>query len=168
MLDIKQEIIEPHAVSMTPSAIHQISAHSEMRPHVCEMPDCSAVSLLLAGYLNSPKNDLNIHYDNQQSFTSRAALHGHTRIHCIGRNNMHLNNNSNNTNGNHQISGGSGGVGGGGGGGGNSMSNGGHNNGNMNSGPLTNGHCGSSTSQMTGSSHGLTAKDDFPCKVCGK
>ncbi|XP_031619520.1 uncharacterized protein LOC116338427 isoform X2 [Contarinia nasturtii] len=35
----------------------------EARPHVCEMPDCSA------------------------SFTSKAALHGHTRIHCIGRGN---------------------------------------------------------------------------------
>ncbi|XP_055325066.1 uncharacterized protein LOC129579232 isoform X2 [Sitodiplosis mosellana] len=41
----------------SPNVINQ----QESRPHVCEMPDCSA------------------------SFTSKAALHGHTRIHCIGR-----------------------------------------------------------------------------------
>ncbi|XP_055850932.1 uncharacterized protein LOC129915428 isoform X2 [Episyrphus balteatus] len=47
---------------------------SEHRPHVCEMPDCSA------------------------SFTSKAALHGHTRIHCIGRNMNQVNHNNNNNN----------------------------------------------------------------------
>ncbi|XP_070503987.1 uncharacterized protein [Chironomus tepperi] len=42
--------------------------NNELRPHVCEVPDCSA------------------------SFSSRVALHGHTRIHCIGRSMNQLNN----------------------------------------------------------------------------
>uniref|UniRef100_A0A182SWH5 Uncharacterized protein n=1 Tax=Anopheles maculatus TaxID=74869 RepID=A0A182SWH5_9DIPT len=41
---------------------HTVSTPSDVRPHVCEVPDCSA------------------------SFSSKAALHGHIRIHCIGRN----------------------------------------------------------------------------------
>ncbi|KXJ71218.1 hypothetical protein RP20_CCG021091 [Aedes albopictus] len=43
------------------------STGSDVRPHVCEVPDCSA------------------------SFSSKAALHGHIRIHCIGRSATHLN-----------------------------------------------------------------------------
>ncbi|CRL07661.1 CLUMA_CG020620, isoform A [Clunio marinus] len=45
-----------------------VNQNSELRPHVCEVPDCSA------------------------SFSSRVALHGHTRIHCIGRSMNQLNN----------------------------------------------------------------------------
>ncbi|XP_059611188.1 uncharacterized protein LOC132258096 isoform X2 [Phlebotomus argentipes] len=37
------------------------STHTDIRPHICEMPDCSA------------------------SFSSKAALHGHTKLHCMGR-----------------------------------------------------------------------------------
>uniref|UniRef100_A0A182VZ43 Uncharacterized protein n=1 Tax=Anopheles minimus TaxID=112268 RepID=A0A182VZ43_9DIPT len=40
---------------------HTVSTPTDVRPHVCEVPDCSA------------------------SFSSKAALHGHIRIHCIGR-----------------------------------------------------------------------------------
>ncbi|XP_067617284.1 serine-rich adhesin for platelets isoform X1 [Eurosta solidaginis] len=48
---------------------------NDPKPYVCEVPDCSA------------------------SFTSKAALHGHTRIHTYGRNaNNHNNNNNNNNN----------------------------------------------------------------------
>ncbi|XP_062563525.1 mucin-4 isoform X2 [Armigeres subalbatus] len=50
-----------------PSASTSVSTGSDVRPHVCEVPDCSA------------------------SFSSKAALHGHIRIHCIGRSAAHLN-----------------------------------------------------------------------------
>ncbi|EAT40251.1 AAEL007995-PA, partial [Aedes aegypti] len=40
---------------------HGDNSMNDVRPHVCEVPDCSA------------------------SFSSKAALHGHIRIHCIGR-----------------------------------------------------------------------------------
>ncbi|XP_021693695.1 uncharacterized protein LOC5566210 [Aedes aegypti] len=57
--------------SVKPSSHGQQSSHlstgSDVRPHVCEVPDCSA------------------------SFSSKAALHGHIRIHCIGRSAAHLN-----------------------------------------------------------------------------
>ncbi|XP_058812874.1 serine-rich adhesin for platelets isoform X2 [Topomyia yanbarensis] len=47
---------------------------NDVRPHVCEVPDCSA------------------------SFSSKAALHGHIRIHCIGRSAVHLNGTTQNGN----------------------------------------------------------------------
>ncbi|XP_053685909.1 serine-rich adhesin for platelets [Sabethes cyaneus] len=50
------------------------SSTSDVRPHVCEVPDCSA------------------------SFSSKAALHGHIRIHCIGRSAAHLNGTTQNGN----------------------------------------------------------------------
>ncbi|XP_049302928.1 serine-rich adhesin for platelets isoform X2 [Bactrocera dorsalis] len=123
---------------------------NDPKPYVCEVPDCSA------------------------SFTSKAALHGHTRIHTYGRNaNSHHNNNNNNNHNNNATS----------------------NTTNQNNGATTGGS--TSVVQQTNASqtqsqvsvggasassalpkdanqNGVpgavsTAKDtDFPCKVCGK
>ncbi|EDV93135.1 GH19137 [Drosophila grimshawi] len=49
----------------------------EQKPYVCEIADCSA------------------------SFSSKAALHGHVRIHAYGRNASNSNNNNNNNNNQH-------------------------------------------------------------------
>lgn len=92
----------------------QAQSHAEVRPHVCEMPDCSAVRHSFPG---DSKKCISFYFVLSQSFTSKAALHGHIRIHCIGRNVHHPSN---------------------------------------------------SGSVQSGTSHGFTSKDDYPCKVCGK
>ncbi|XP_059217872.1 homeobox protein 5 isoform X2 [Stomoxys calcitrans] len=59
-----------HLKTETPPQTNHHAA--DPKPYVCEIPDCSA------------------------SFSSKAALHGHTRIHTYGRNLQSQHNNSNN------------------------------------------------------------------------
>ncbi|KAI8130966.1 Transcriptional-regulating factor 1 [Lucilia cuprina] len=121
-----------HLKTETPPQTHA----NDPKPYVCEIPDCSA------------------------SFSSKAALHGHTRIHTYGRNSHHNNqhSNSNNTNATATTT---------------------NTNANSSQGSATNSnnHPMHNNSQ---SSHANTAnpnqkdsnanKDntEFPCKVCGK
>ncbi|XP_061397062.1 serine-rich adhesin for platelets-like [Musca vetustissima] len=148
-----------HLKTETPPQIQHHTA--DPKPYVCEIPDCSA------------------------SFSSKAALHGHTRIHTYGRNTH--NNNSNSQNGNSNNN--------------NNASNNSNNNNqnstnpnassantssasnnnNSNNHQQTTMHSGSNTLQLNGSQSAMpgsgNSKDpnnankditEFPCKVCGK
>lgn len=139
--------------------------HPEVRAHMCEMPDCSAVSIsfriplskiLIISTSNAPN----------QSFSSKAALHGHIRIHCIARSGNNHNNNNNNHHNHHNQN--------------HHQYAGSHHNGSSAAAAATGGGCHSTATFNSGtgahahaqsgtaSSHGFTVKDDYPCKVCGK
>ncbi|XP_061387051.1 homeobox protein 5-like [Musca vetustissima] len=150
-----------HLKTETPPQIQHHTA--DPKPYVCEIPDCSA------------------------SFSSKAALHGHTRIHTYGRNTHNNNSNSQNGNSNNSNNNAS-----------NSNSSNNNqnntnpnassantssasNNNNSNNHQQTTMHSGSNTLQLNGSQSAMpgcgNSKDpnnankditEFPCKVCGK